>query len=122
MKFAIFLKLITGRHVMLIRLKELVGSPEDYDFESATFVQNIRMTGCLGTTILYDWDSLKKHVGFEVEQRLPGRITIKIMQKNILRHILNTNFLCVPLYKINRMIVRMRESTNETVHDIEDRC
>ena len=47
MKFAIFLKLIKGRHVMLIRLIELVDSPKVYDFESATFVQNIRMTGCL---------------------------------------------------------------------------
>ena len=86
-------------------------------------MQNIRMTGCLGTTIIYDWDSFKiKHVGFEGEQRLPGRTMIKMTQKNILRRILSTNFLCVPVYQKNRMIVRMKESTNETVHDIEDRC
>ena len=87
---------------MLIRLIELVGSPDDDDFESATFVQNIRITGCLGTTSLYEWDSLTiKHVDFKGEQRLPSRTTIKMSQKNTLRRILNTNFLCIPVYKIN---------------------
>jgi len=105
-KFDISILLISERRTIVIDLLELVGLPEDYAFASGEFIKDIRVTGCLKGTLTYNWPSFEAKNALETTFKLSGSAKLKFGQAAIVRLVLKTKFVCIPVFKVNNRFQR----------------